>query len=101
MVLPNWELLKKNKDLLDIGRGHFVIRCAYCHGYDGKGSKLAPNLTDNEWIYQDSYNSIFLIINNGSPNRKMLGWNKKLKQEDLYAITLYVKSLSEPKHIKK
>lgn len=94
---PNWELVKQNPMVIKNGQSHFMIRCAKCHGYNAKGSSMAPNLTDNRWIYSNSYDGILWIISNGSPNKKMLGWGKKLKPEDLYALTLYVHSLSEKK----
>jgi len=94
---PNWETLKQNPMLLKSGQSHFMIRCAKCHGYNAKGSSMAPNLTDNIWIYSNSYDGILSIISDGAPSQKMLGWAKKLKPEDLYALTLYVRSLSEKK----
>jgi len=94
---PNWELLKQNPMLIKSGQSHFMIRCAKCHGYNAKGSSIAPNLTDNIWIYSNSYDGILSIVSYGAPSQKMLGWAKKLKPEDLYALTLYVRSLSEKK----
>lgn len=96
---PNWELLKQNPMLIKSGQSHFMIRCAKCHGYNAKGSLMAPNLTDNIWIYSNSYDGILSIISYGAPSQKMLGWGKKLKPEDLYALTLYVHSLSDKKSL--
>jgi mono/diheme cytochrome c family protein len=45
--------------------------CYTCHGPDGKGTQLAPNLTDAEWINVDgSFASIQQNVKTGVPQPK-------------------------------
>ena len=45
--------------------------CFTCHGPDAKGTTLAPNLTDSEWINVDgTYNAIVDLIPKGVPTPK-------------------------------
>jgi mono/diheme cytochrome c family protein len=46
-------------------------QCSTCHGDDGRGTIIGPNLTDREWINIDgSYDAIIGIINSGVPTPK-------------------------------
>ena len=50
------------------GRTLFNARatCSACHGVNGKGGQLAPNLADNVWLNSDgSYAGIIEVIESG------------------------------------
>lgn len=87
--------LLQNPERLHAGKMQYKLRCAECHSYDGSGSKSAPDLTDNEWIYDGTLNGIILTIAQGSPMRGMPGWEGKLLPKDIQALGAYVKTLSE------
>ncbi len=90
----NWKELSQQPNRIYSGNVNFKIRCSDCHGMNGKGSKQAPNLTDNEWLNGNgSFESIYSIIANGSPNGLMKGWKAKLFEKDLINLTLYVHQL--------
>jgi mono/diheme cytochrome c family protein len=45
--------------------------CTGCHGADAKGTPLAPDLTDTQWLWGDgSYASIVKTITTGVPQPK-------------------------------
>jgi mono/diheme cytochrome c family protein len=45
--------------------------CFTCHGADAKGTALAPNLTDQEWINIDgTHAAIVGVVKNGVPTPK-------------------------------
>lgn len=45
--------------------------CAGCHGADGKGTPLGPDLTSGKWLWSDgSYRGIERTIRNGVPSPK-------------------------------
>jgi len=53
------------------GQQLFATVCAACHGPDAKGTQLAPNLTDSEWIDIDgTYDAIVHNIKTGVPQPK-------------------------------
>jgi mono/diheme cytochrome c family protein len=45
--------------------------CAGCHGADGKGTPLGPDLTSGQWLWSDgSYGGIERTIRSGVPHPK-------------------------------
>jgi cbb3-type cytochrome c oxidase subunit III len=57
--------------MLAAGGQTFSTVCAACHGPDAKGTQLAPNLTDAEWINVDgTYDAIINLVKTGVPTPK-------------------------------
>lgn len=77
--------------------------CMACHGPDAKGTQLAPDLTDSEWINVSGRNlsEITDLIHSGVPQPKehpgpmppMGGAN--LSDEQVQALAAYVVSLGQ------
>ncbi|HEU4631095.1 MAG TPA: c-type cytochrome [Gemmatimonadaceae bacterium] len=76
--------------------------CYTCHGPDGKGTQLAPDLSDDQWINGDgSLDFIVQTIRNGVPQPKqhpgpMPGFGQSLSEEQIRAVASYEYSLSHP-----
>src|ERR1700722_127173 len=77
--------------------------CAGCHGADGKGSPLGPDLTDSKWLWSDgSPEGIAKTITEGvmqpkeyrSPMPPMGG--AQLTPDQVSALAAYVWALSHP-----
>ncbi len=75
--------------------------CAGCHGSDGKGTPLGPDLTDQKWLWSDgSWTGIAKTITNGvmqpkeyrSPMPPMGG--AQLTDDQVKALAAYVWSMS-------
>jgi mono/diheme cytochrome c family protein len=77
--------------------------CFACHGKDARGTPLAPNLTDTEWLNVDgSLPAIIALIEKGVPKPKKhpapmppMG-GAKLSRAELEAVAAYVFGLSQP-----
>ena len=75
--------------------------CTACHGQDAKGTAVAPDLTDNQWINGDgSYQFIVHTVHTGVPQPKQhpapmppMG-GATLTDEQVNAVAAYVYSLS-------
>jgi glucose/arabinose dehydrogenase len=75
--------------------------CTGCHGSDGTGSTLGPNLTKNQWLWSDgSYRAIAATIMHGVPEPKnyrspmpAMG-GAELKPAQVSAVAAYVWALS-------
>jgi cbb3-type cytochrome c oxidase subunit III len=53
------------------GQQTFNTVCVACHGPDAKGTPLAPNLTDAEWVNIDgTYDAIINVVKTGVPQPK-------------------------------
>jgi mono/diheme cytochrome c family protein len=75
--------------------------CTACHGQDAKGTAVAPNLTDSEWLNGDgSYDFIVRTITTGVPQPKQHPapmppkGGASLSDEQVKAAAAYVYSLS-------
>lgn len=76
--------------------------CYSCHGKDAKGTPLAPNLTDSEWINIDgSLPAIVALIEKGVPKpvkhpapMPAMG-GAKLSKQEIEAVAAYVKELND------
>jgi len=73
----------------------FQALCIACHGADGKGTQAlgAPNLTDNVWLYGDSYEKIAHTIRTGRAG-SMPAHKDLLSENKINLIAGYVYSLS-------
>lgn len=92
------EQLAQDHEAMAIGERLFANNCAGCHGSDGKGSKGFPNLTDNDWLYGGSHETIVQTITNGRngimpPMAAAVG-----SAADVRNVANYVLSLSGSAH---
>lgn len=77
--------------------------CWTCHGRNGKGTPLGPNLTDGEWLNVDgSLDSIRFVVQAGVAKPKRYPapmpatGGAKLSQAEVEAVAKYVLELSRP-----
>ena len=78
--------------------------CAPCHGANlegGPGNDLipaAPDLTDDKWDHGSTDGEIFDSIKNGvAPDFNMIPWKDKLKDEEIWNVVNYVRSMAKKK----
>ena len=95
-VSLNETRISSSPEVLYSGRKEFLVRCSKCHGIDADGSRMAPSLIDDDWLYgQGEFDSIYAIAKFGTPSGKMKGWGQKIRDEDIQAIALYLVELNE------
>jgi mono/diheme cytochrome c family protein len=76
--------------------------CHTCHGPEGKGTELAPDLTDQQWLNGDgSYAFIVQTVTNGVPTPKQFAapmppFGQALSPEQVHAVAAYVYSFTHP-----
>ncbi len=83
---------------------HGQGNCYTCHGMDAKGTQLAPNQTDQEWINIDgSYESIIQTVKTGVPTPKQhpapmppMG-GAQLTDQQVKDVAAYIYAISHPK----
>lgn len=88
------EEIAKHDEAKSIGERLFLNNCAQCHGSDGRGGKGFPNLTDSDWLYGGSVDSILVSIQSGRngvmpPMMAAVGGDDNAR-----AVAQYVLSLS-------
>jgi mono/diheme cytochrome c family protein len=89
-------------DSIAAGRRTYQRYCANCHGINaegGPGNDLippAPDLTGKEWHHGSTDGEIFDTIKNGVPPELNMGaWGDQLKDQDIWAVVNYIRSLAK------
>ncbi len=66
--------------------------CYSCHGETAEGA-VGPNLTDDDWVYRPTDKTIFRAIAKGRKDTNMVGWSKKLTEDEIWKVIAYIRSL--------
>lgn len=85
--------LARDPGALAIGRNLFANNCAACHGSDGRGGSGFPNLSDQDWLWGGSPETIEASIAGGRMG-VMAPWLEVLGESGVDDATAYVMSLS-------
>jgi len=89
----NVTLLTEAADIEE-GKGVFASKdCKACHGANGEGTSIAPNLTDDYWIHGGSIQDVFKSIKYGWTEKGMKAWGQELSPRQMHVLASYVKSL--------
>ena len=81
-----------------IGERLFMNNCAQCHGSDARGSKGFPNLTDTDWLYGGSPETIKETITKGRVGNMPPMVAAVGTPDDVKNVAHYVLSLSASPH---
>jgi cytochrome c oxidase cbb3-type subunit 3 len=82
-----------------IARGQALYQaneCATCHGVDGTSdaSRTGPNLRDRWWKHGSTMEDIARVIRDGADNNAMPAQGRKLSNQDIANLTIYLVSLA-------
>ena len=84
----------------DIAAGKAIFmdpsKCPACHGADGGGNAVGPNLTDDYWLYGGGVKDIFKTIKYGT-SKGMRSWKDDLSAKQMAQLTSYIKTLKGTK----
>ncbi len=73
------------------------MACMACHGMNGEGNAVGPNLTDEYWLHGCDIQSVFNIIKNGQPAKGMTAFKGQISDEKIQQVASYVMSLKGSK----
>jgi cytochrome c oxidase cbb3-type subunit 3 len=85
--------LSKDPAAMTTARNLFALNCSSCHGSDARGAKGFPNLTDQDWLWGGSEETVYQTIAQGR-NNAMPGWGPVLGADGVEQVMAYVLSLS-------
>jgi mono/diheme cytochrome c family protein len=90
------------QDSLNTGQQLYQRHCASCHGKNGQGGSgndlipAAPSLIGSQWKHGSSDGEIFKSIKEGvPPDFNMTPWGDRLKDQDIWNILNYIRSLAK------
>lgn len=66
------------------------MNCFACHGENGEGGVVGPNLTDDYWIHGCTFNDVFNTIKNGFPAKGMTPFKSQLSDEKIQKVSSFV-----------
>jgi len=89
MSLPE---LANDPDAMGEARSLFANGCAGCHGSDARGAPGFPNLTDDDWLYGNSPETLVTTIGGGRAG-VMPGWGEVLGDSGVNEVVAYLQSL--------
>lgn len=79
------------------GRKIFSGTCFPCHGANGEGNAVGPNLADEYWLHGGSLADVFKTITRGVPDKGMQAWSKTFSPSDIKNISSFILSLQGSK----
>lgn len=86
------------------GKQIYQRNCASCHGTSGEGGPgndlipAAPSLVDDQWDHGSTDGEIFDNVRNGvAPDFNMVPFKDKLKDEEIWNVVNYVRSIAKKK----
>ena len=92
------QALARDSAAMGIGQRLFLNQCAQCHGSDAKGSKGFPNLTDNDWLGENTLDAVKKSITEGRTGTMPAMGAAVGSAEDVRNLAHYVLSLSGSAH---
>ena len=92
--------VEATRESLVAGRQRYVFLCRQCHGNRGAGDGdmshaggIPSDFTDDVWTHGASDGEIFTVIKEGV-TADMQGYGNQLRDEDIWNLVNYIKSLS-------
>ena len=92
------EEIAADAQAMAIGERLFMNNCAQCHGSDARGGKSFPNLTDGDWLYGGSPETIRETLHQGRMGMMPPMGDAVGSAENVRTLTHYVMSLSNSPH---
>lgn len=83
-------------DGADLAEGKAIyseMACFACHGMNGEGNAVGPNLTDEYWISGCDFDAVFNIIKDGNPAKGMTPFKSQLSDARIQKVASYVLSM--------
>lgn len=75
------------------GKALFAANCIACHGNNGEGNTVGPNLTDKYWLHGGAINDVFKTIKYGVVEKGMRSWKEDFSPVQIAQLASFVKSL--------
>lgn len=81
-------------DDIEAGKALYTAKaCFACHGMNGEGNQLGPNLTDDFAKQACTEEEIIKVINKGVAGTAMVPYEAQLKPEEVKQLAKYIVSL--------
>lgn len=75
------------------GKEVYLANCIACHGANGEGNAVGPNLTDKYWIHGGSIQNVFSTIKYGVVEKGMQSWQSQIRPQVIQKVASYIMSM--------
>jgi len=65
--------------------------CIACHGMNGEGNNIGPNLTDNTWLHGCSQDDVVKIITEGNPSKGMTSFKSSMSADEITMVASFIR----------
>jgi cytochrome c oxidase cbb3-type subunit 3 len=87
-------VLLTDANSIDEGKAIYsAMNCFACHGLNGEGNAIGPNMTDEYWLHGCKFQEVFNVIKNGVPAKGMTAFKGQMSDEKIQKVASYVISL--------
>jgi len=88
--------IQDDKQMIAAGAKLFNEKgCIACHGMNGEGNAIGPNLTDNFWLNGCKEENLIKIITDGKPEKGMTSFKSAMTTEQIKQVANFIlKSLA-------
>jgi len=69
------------------------MNCFACHGMNGEGNAIGPNMTDEYYLHGCKIQDVVNVIKNGVPAKGMTPYKAQLSDEKIMKVASYILSL--------
>lgn len=83
----------ENEKMMSYAKSAYATYCITCHGPNGEGTAVGPNMTDNHYKNVKSIEEIPDVIRNGANNNLMPAWRTALDDNQIIVMSAYMASL--------
>lgn len=84
------KVLDMDEMIADGAKQYLEKGCIACHGMNGEGNNIGPNLSDNYWLNGCSEEEVILIITNGKPEKGMTPYKAMMSEAQIKNVSLYI-----------
>ncbi len=85
-------------DDIELGKALYQAKaCFACHGMNGEGNALGPNLTDDFAIHGCSSDAIAKVVSKGIAGTAMVAYDAQMTAEEVKQVTAFVQTLKGSK----
>jgi len=77
--------------ILDAGKKLYAEKgCIACHGANGEGNAIGPNLSDKYWLNGCSEEEVIKIITEGKPEKGMTPYKSMMSETQINHLSSYI-----------
>ncbi len=85
--------MNSDEAFLAAGEAIFKANCVACHGPNGEGNTIGPNMTDQYWIHGGGIKNVFKTIKYGVVEKGMQSWKAMLNPTAMHQVASYIMTL--------